>query len=193
MVLHQEYLSSAKKQFQYYRMLGDRSFSQLTEEQIFWNPNDESNSIAVIVQHMYGNMMSRWTDLFDADGEKDWRDRDQEFELYISSFSELIEKWNLGWDCLFDALNAITEENFNKLVFIRNMGHTVVEAINRQLCHYAYHVGQIVYIAKLVSQDWQSLSIPKGQSQSYNTAEFKKEKRRGHFSDQFLNKREEEN
>ena len=147
------YLSSAIKQFEYYKMLGDKTFAQLTEEQLFWQPNAESNSIAIIVQHLYGNMMSRWTDFLTSDGEKDWRERDQEFTTVITDRETMVMRWEAGWKCLFEALQSLSESDLGRTIYIRNQGHTVMEAINRQLAHYPYHVGQIVFLGKLCCND----------------------------------------
>lgn len=118
-------------------------------------------------------MISRWTDFLTSDGEKEWRDRDSEFENDITTRQELLDKWNAGWTCLFTALNALKPEDLDKIIYIRNQGHTVMEAINRQLAHYPYHVGQIVYLGKmLVDKEWTSLSIPKRKSNEYNTDKF---------------------
>lgn len=181
------YLESAKKQFEYYKMLGDKTFSQIPDEKLFWKYNDESNNIAIIVKHMSGNMLSRWTDFLNSDGEKEWRQRDAEFENDIKTKEELIQKWNEGWNCLFEALNSLKEEDLLKTIYIRNQGHSVTEAINRQLAHYPYHVGQIVFIGKMIcNEKWTSLSIPKGNSSNYNAEKFSKEKHTEHFSDEFL-------
>jgi hypothetical protein len=181
------YLDSTIKQFEYYKMLGDKTFEQLTEEQLFWQYNKESNSIAVIVKHLWGNMLSRWTDFLTTDGEKEWRNRDAEFENDINSREELLQKWNEGWTCLFNALNSLKEEDLNKIIYIRNQGHTVIEAINRQLAHYPYHIGQIVFSGKMLCNgNWTSLSIPKGNSGQYNQQKFSKDKSRAHFTDEFL-------
>jgi hypothetical protein len=181
------YLESALKQFEYYKMLGDKTFEQLTEEQLFWQYNAESNSIAVIVKHLWGNMLSRWTDFLTTDGEKDWRNRDAEFDNDINNREELLQKWNAGWDCLFTALRPLTEADLGKIIYIRNQGHTVMEAINRQLAHYPYHIGQIVFIGKMLCDTgWKSLSIPRGNSATYNAQKFAQEKARGHFTDEFL-------
>jgi len=178
------YLPSIVKQFQYYKMLGEQTFDQLSDEKLFWQVNSESNSVAIIVKHLHGNMMSRWTDFLTGDGEKEWRNRDQEFDNDIQSKEELLTKWNEGWQCLFDAITPLEEKDLEIEIYIRNMGHTVIEAINRQLAHYSYHVGQIVYIGKICQNDaWQSLSIPKGGSKSYNKEKFSKPKRREHFTD----------
>lgn len=184
-----EYLDSIKKQFAYYKMLGDKTFEQLSEEQLFWQYNAESNSIAIIVQHLWGNMMSRWTDFLTSDGEKDWRDRDTEFEPNIASKQELLEKWAAGWACLFDAINPLNDNDLQKEIYIRNQGHTVLEAINRQLAHYPYHVGQIVFIGRMLCNNWTSLSVPKGKSTEFNTEKFSQSKHKAHFTDEFLNKK----
>ncbi len=183
-----DYLDSTIKQFQYYKMLGEKTFSQVSDEQLFYQFNENSNSIAIIVHHLWGNMMSRWTDFLNSDGEKEWRNRDAEFENVISSREELLAKWEEGWQCVFAAIDPLQTEDFNKIIYIRNQGHTVLEAINRQLAHYPYHIGQIVYLGKMFAdQNWQSLSIPKGESKTFNTEKFSTEKTRGHFTDEFLN------
>jgi hypothetical protein len=187
--MEKDYLNSIKKQFEYYKMLGDKTFTQLEEDQLFWQFNEESNSIAIIVQHLWGNMLSRWTDFLTTDGEKEGRDRDTEFENVIQTKQELLDKWQEGWRCLFTAINGLTENDLEKIIYIRNMGHTVTEAINRQLAHYPYHVGQIVFIGKMVKDtNWQSLSIPKGNSKVYNADKFAAPKERRHFTDEFLTK-----
>ncbi len=157
-----DYLTSARKQFEYYKQLGEKTFAQLTDEQLFWQYNEESNSIAMIVKHLCGNMLSRWTDFLTSDGEKEWRQRDAEFESYFTTREELLNRWNEGWDCLFKALDSMTIDDLGKEIYIRNESHTVLAAINRQLAHYPYHIGQIVYIGKMVCDaKWTSLSIPK--------------------------------
>ncbi|MES2431733.1 MAG: DUF1572 domain-containing protein [Bacteroidota bacterium] len=184
------YLQSAKKQFEYYKLLGEKTFVQLTNEQLLWQYNEESNSIAIIVKHLWGNMLSRWTDFLTTDGEKEWRQRDVEFENNITSKETILEKWNEGWACLFTAIDALTEDDLSKEVFIRNQGHTVVDAINRQLAHYSYHIGQIVFIGKMIcNKNWTSLSISKGNSQAYNADKFSKEKHTQHFTDEYLDKK----
>jgi hypothetical protein len=184
-----DYLITVKKQFKYYKLLGDKTFDQMSDEQLFWKYNDESNSIAIIVKHLWGNMLSRWTDFLISDGEKEWRDRDGEFESDIKNRSELIEKWEAGWQCLFSALDSLSTSDLNRIVYIRNQGHTVLEAINRQLAHYPYHIGQIVFLGKMqAGGSWKSLSIPKGESKVFNKEKFNKPKLRGHFTDEFLDK-----
>jgi Protein of unknown function (DUF1572) len=185
------FLQAARSQFQYYKMLGEQTFSQLTDEQLFWQIDQDSNSIAMIVQHLNGNMLSRWTDFMTTDGEKEWRKRDAEFEVVITTREELMHSWNTGWDCLFSALDSLTTEDLEKEIFIRNQGHTVTEAINRQLAHYPYHVGQIVCIGKAACQGaWLSLSIPKGNSAAYNAEKFAKQKRTEHFTKEYMPKKD---
>ncbi|MFN5208810.1 MAG: DUF1572 domain-containing protein [Bacteroidota bacterium] len=182
-----DYLNSVKKQFEYYKMLGDKTFSQLQDDKLFWQYNEETNSIAIIVNHLWGNMLSRWTDFLTTDGEKESRNRDAEFENPSKSREALLSKWNEGWNCLFNVLNSLTTSDLEKIVYIRNQGHTVTEAINRQLAHYAYHIGQIVFLGKMLAENgWTSLSIPKGNSQVYNENKFSKPKQRGHFTEDFL-------
>ncbi|HAY3550156.1 DUF1572 domain-containing protein [Elizabethkingia meningoseptica] len=182
------YLLSIKKQFAYYKALAEKTFDQLTEEQLFWQYNAESNSIAIIVKHLAGNMISRWTDIFTSDGEKEWRNRDGEFENDFNTKEELIEYWNKGWNVFLTTLESLTNDDLEKIIYIRNQGHTVMEAINRQLAHYPYHVGQIVYIGKMVcDENWKSLSIPRNASGSYNQDMFSKPKHREHFTDETIN------
>jgi len=178
------YLNSVKKQFEYYKTLGEKTFEQIPEEKLFWKINNESNSISTIVKHLNGNMLSRWTDFLTLDGEKEWRKRDEEFDNDIKNKTELLLKWNEGWNCLFDAINPLTENDLEKEIYIRNMGHSVTEAINRQLAHYSYHIGQIVFLGKIIqNEQWNSLSIPKGKSNDYNNEKFSKPKRKEHFTD----------
>ena len=185
--MHTDYLNSVKKQFSYYKMLGDKTFAQLSDDQLFWQYNAESNSVASIVKHLWGNMLSRWTDFLHSDGEKEWRKRDAEFENDIANRDELLIKWNAGWTCLFTALDSLSPEDLDREIYIRNEGHTVMEAINRQLAHYPYHVGQIVFIGKLICDGtWVSLTIPRGNSAAFNAAKFAQRKRRAHFTDELM-------
>jgi hypothetical protein len=187
--MDEQYLESVKKQFAYYKMLGEKTFDQLNDDQIRWQYNEESNSIATIVKHLWGNMRSRWTDFLTSDGEKEWRERDAEFENDINNKADMLAKWNEGWQYLFDALNSLKEEDLSKIIYIRNMGHTVMDAINRQMAHYPYHVGQIVFIGKMIcNEKWESLSIPRGNSQAYNAEKFSKPKRTQHFTAEYLKK-----
>jgi hypothetical protein len=184
------YLESVTKQFEYYKLLGEKAMEQLPDEKLFWQYNEESNSIAIIVKHLSGNMLSRWTDFLATDGEKEWRDRDAEFDNSDQNREQLLARWNDGWACFLGALKQLTGNDLQKIVYIRKQGHTVMEAINRQLAHYPYHVGQIIYIAKMVADsEWKSLSIPKGNSRSFNAGKFAKAKSRQHFTDELLKKR----
>ena len=184
-----QYLESAKKQFQYYKILGEKTFSQLSDEQLFIQVNSESNSIAIIVKHLWGNMLSRWTNFLTSDGEKEWREREAEFENDISTRQELLQKWEEGWSCLFMALDSISDEDLSRVVYIRNQGHTILEAINRQLSHYPSHVGQIIFLGKMLcDKNWSSISIPRGSSDEYNKEKFSNAKSKKHFTDEILRK-----
>jgi len=165
------YLESVKQRLLGYKALAEKTFAQLTDEQIHWQPAGAPNNIYIIVQHMSGNMLSRFTDFLTSDGEKPWRQRDAEFEDGTpgGTKAEMLSIWEKGWDCTMQAINSLTAEDLAKTIYIRTEPHTVIDAINRQLAHYPYHVGQIVYIGKVLKgEDWQSLSIPKGQSQQFN-------------------------
>lgn len=162
------FLKDAIKRFNYYKTLGDQTFAQLEEKDFFFQPSAESNTIAVIVQHMYGNMLSRWTNFLTEDGEKEWRKRDAEFENTPLSKEDVLSFWNAGWDCLLKTLESLQPADLMKTVTIRTEPLTVYDAILRQLAHYPYHVGQIVYVGRMIRDtDWKSLSIPKGESLSY--------------------------
>lgn len=190
--MNEQYLQSCIKQFEYYKLLGEKAMEQLPEEKLFWQYNDESNSIAIVVKHLWGNMLSRWTDFLTSDGEKEWRDRDTEFENDTKSREQLMERWNEGWQCLLNALNQLKKDDLQKIVYIRNQGHIVMEAINRQLAHYPYHIGQIVFVAKMAAgEKWHSLTIPKGQSQQFNDEKFSKPKIKEHFTNEVLKKEKE--
>ena len=164
-------ISTSIKILNNYRILGDKVFAQLTDEQMLWQPNTESNSIAVIVQHMSGNMLSRFTDFLTSDGEKPWRQRDAEFGNSLSSKEEIVAAWNKGWECVITELEKLSAEDIQKTVFIRGEAHSVQEAVERQIAHYASHVGQIIYIGKiLLNNNWKTLSIPRGQSREFNAS-----------------------
>ncbi|WP_417428142.1 DUF1572 family protein [Halpernia sp.] len=163
------------KRFKYYKDLGDKTFVQLSEEQFFWQYNEESNSIAIIVKHIAGNMLSRWTNFLTEDGEKSWRNRDAEFVNDFKTKQEILDYWEKGWKCLFDALNQINNENINNTIFIRGEKHSIIDAVLRQLAHYPYHVGQLIYIAKMLkNEDWKTLSVAKNQSENFNKEMFSK-------------------
>lgn len=163
------FLDSVIKRFKDYKVLGEKTFDQLSEEQMHLQPNEASNSIAVIIQHLHGNMLSRWTNFLSEDGEKEWRRRDDEFEAHQFSKQQLIDKWNEGWKVFLDSLEALTENDLTKTITIRSQPLNVIDAINRQMAHYSYHVGQIVYLGRWMKQDeWKSLSIPKNKSAEFN-------------------------
>ncbi len=162
MELAKNYLETVKKQFQNYKSLGERSMDQLEASQLFYTINENTNSISVIVKHMHGNMLSRWTDFLIGEGEKTWRKREDEFEEENMENAMVLIMWKEGWDCLFKALNSLQSDQLTEIVIIRGEKHSVMEAINRQLAHYSYHVGQIVFAAKqLKGSEWESLSIPR--------------------------------
>jgi len=183
------YISSVKKQFRYYKSLADKAIAELNQEQFFSVEyahlrSEELNSMAVLVKHVAGNMKSRWTDFYDTDGEKPWRNRDQEFIIGERSLKDLLSFWEEGWAVLFSVLDDLDGDKLEQTIYIRNMGHTVVEAINRQLMHYAYHIGQMVSIAKQWKGDeWKTLSVPRNSSEEYNNSKFSKPKRDEHFTD----------
>lgn len=179
MNVSENYLASIKKQLLYYKTIAEKAMDQLNEEQFFVSTNEDTNSIANIVKHLHGNMLSRFTDFLTTDGEKEWRNRDGEFEnpnAYTDK-ETLFAEWKAGWDCLFNVLDSLTIEDLTKIIYIRNEGQTVIEALNRQLAHYPYHIGQIVFYAKQLKQTpWQSLSVPKNKSEEYNKIRFAEEK-----------------
>lgn len=165
------FLQSSIKKFKTQKALGDKTFAQLDEKDLFFNPSKESNSIAIIVQHVSGNMLSRWTNFLTEDGEKSWRHRDNEFEDVLKTKDDVIGAWNKGWDCVLSTLESLKPDDVMKTITIRSEPLLVIDAIVRQVDHYGYHVGQIVYLGKLIKdENWQSLSIPKNKSKDFNTA-----------------------
>jgi hypothetical protein len=169
MTIASAFIESVIKRLTYYKELGDKTFTQLTDSDFHSIPNEESNSIAVIIRHMSGNMLSRWTDFLTTDGEKEWRNRDTEFEIKRISKEQLIEKWDKGWDCCLAAIVSLTEQDLLKTIYIRGEAMPAIDAINRQLAHYPYHVGQIIYVAKMIrNTNWESLSIPRNKSADFN-------------------------
>jgi hypothetical protein len=162
------YVEDSLTLLQHYKTLADRAMEQLGHEQLFATLDPEMNSIAVIVKHLAGNMLSRWTDFLSSDGEKPDRDRDAEFENPPESREALMELWNRGWACVFTALEPLSDADLSRVVTIRGEPHSVMQAIGRQMGHYAYHVGQIVFLAKhFQSEKWTSLTIPRGQSRTF--------------------------
>lgn len=169
MSLGKEYLDTVIRRVKYYKDLGEKTFEQLNEADLHFQPGSESNSIVIIIRHMVGNMLSRWTNFLTEDGEKAWRQRDDEFEVHDLSKQQIIDHWQKGWDCFINSLESLKEDDLLKTVYIRQEALTVVDAINRQLAHYPYHIGQIIYVAKIIlNEKWKNLSIPKGSSQAYN-------------------------
>ncbi|MEM9340293.1 MAG: DUF1572 family protein [Bacteroidota bacterium] len=179
-----EYLENTIKLLTYYKSLGERAMEQLNEEEIHLAPGDDTNSIAIIVKHLHGNMLSRWTNFLKEDGEKEWRKREEEFKDSIATKKELLEKWKEGWTCFLGTLTSLKADDLNQTVYIRNEGHSVLDAIQRQLAHYSYHIGQIVFLSKMIKgENWNTLSIPKGESKAYNEKKFRKAKENRHFTD----------
>ena len=163
------YVQDSNSLFRYYKQLADRAMAQVSDEQLTTVIDAESNSIAIIVRHLAGNMISRWTDFLTSDGEKPDRDRDAEFRDPRATRAELTALWEQGWRCVFEAMDRLSDADLTREVRIRGEAHSVMQAINRQLAHYAYHCGQIVFLAKhLRSADWKTLTIPRGQSDAFN-------------------------
>ncbi|MDA0205470.1 MAG: DUF1572 domain-containing protein [Acidobacteria bacterium] len=163
------YLEDSLAVFRYYKSLADRALAQVPDEHLFTTLDGEANSIAITVKHIAGNMRSRWTDFLTSDGEKPYRDRDSEFVDPPDTRADLIELWEDGWSRLFAALEPLTDEDLGRTITIRAEPHSVTQAINRQVAHYSYHVGQIVLLAKhFVGPDWKSLSVPRNQSAAFN-------------------------
>ncbi|MGE7889092.1 DUF1572 domain-containing protein [Bacillus cereus] len=168
MDIGREYLQCAISNFKATKQQGERALSQLSYEQIQWSSHEETNSIAIIMKHLHGNMRSRWTDFLTSDGEKVDRDRDGEFEGGYSSKEEALAAWQEGWEYVFNTMNTILPEHLLKTVYIRGEAHTVLQAIERQISHYALHIGQIICIGKMLKENkWECLSIPRGHSTRY--------------------------
>lgn len=166
----QNHFEDAISSFKSYKNLADKAIAQMKDEEFFVSLDEESNSVAVIMKHIAGNMFSRWTDFLTSDGEKPNRNRDMEFVIDANTTKEdVLDHWERGWACVFAAIEPLTPEDFEKTVTIRGEPHTVVQAINRQVTHYAYHIGQIVFLAKhFRSTQWNSLSIPRNKSAEFN-------------------------
>ena len=162
------FLQAGYRFSRYYKQLADDAISRLTDAQLHARPDPEANSIAIIMQHMAGNMLSRWTDFLTTDGEKPDRLRDAEFEPQQMSRTDLLALWERGWQCYLNAFHSITEADLDRIIYVRHEGHTVSSAFIRQYMHYSYHIGQIIWIARsLAGPQWQSLSIPRNQSDDY--------------------------
>jgi|SRR5271166_928439 len=163
------YVEDSLSLFRYYKKLGERAMEQVTDEQLFINLDEEANSIAIVVKHMAGNMRSRWTDFLTTDGEKPGRNRDSEFVDPPETREALLDAWEDGWARVFQALEPLADADLGRTITIRGEAHSVMQAINRQASHYAYHVGQIVMLAKhLAHERWQSLSVPRNRSAEFN-------------------------
>lgn len=163
------FLQSAIKRVKYYKVLADNTFAQLDEKDFYFKPNETSNNLALIIQHMSGNMLSRWTNFLTEDGEKPWRNRDTEFNDQHYNRAQLLSAWEKGWQCFLNALETLNEDDLLKTIHIRSEPLLVIDAINRQLAHYPHHVGQIIYIGKMLKgKEWKSLSIKKGKSEDFN-------------------------
>ena len=170
MSIADNFLESVLKELNTYKVLGDKTFAQVEDAAMHFQPNEMVNSIAINIQHLHGNMLSRWTNFLTEDGEKSWRQRDAEFENSNLTKEALITLWNDGWNVVFEALKPLKKKDLKKKIYIRSRQLTVIEAINRQLSHYSYHVGQIVMLGKwLRGSEWQTLSIAKGNSNAFNT------------------------
>jgi len=165
----ENYLLDAIESFRNYKKLAERAMEQVSDEEFFAQIDAESNSVALVVKHIAGNQRSRWRDFLTSDGEKPDRNRDTEFEIMDEDRASLMDFWESGWATLFGALEELTPDDFSRTVTIRGEPHTIVEAINRQLTHYAYHVGQITFLAKhFRASEWKTLSVPRGRSDAFN-------------------------
>lgn len=165
------FIADAVKRMKYYKLLGEKTFEQLDDADFFYKPNGESNSIAIIIQHMYGNMMSRFTNFLTEDGEKAWRKRDAEFVDEQISRQDLLDLWNTGWATVTGAMGVLSDADLEKEITIRNEKLFVYDAVLRQLAHYPYHIGQIVFLGKMIKGDnWENLSVPKGGSANFNNS-----------------------
>lgn len=163
------FLKSAIQQFHDYKLLAEKTFAQITDADFHYQPNEITNSIAINITHLHGNMLSRWTNFLTEDGEKEWRKRDDEFETHQYTREKILQLWEEGWQTLFQALESLAAADLEKIIYIRTKPLAVIDAIHRQLTHYSYHVGQIVMLGKIIKgPEWQSLSIPKGQSAVFN-------------------------
>jgi hypothetical protein len=169
---------------EYYKSMAEKAISQISDQQLRTPCQPGLNSAAVLMKHIAGNLLSRWTHFRTEDGEKPWRNRETEFADNFASVKELLDYWEKGWSCLFDAVQSIREDELSAIIYIRNEGHTILEAVERQLAHVAYHTGQIVFICKLYTgNEWESLTIPKGKTDEYNQKKFSEAKSRGIYRD----------
>lgn len=180
-------IQGVHKQFEYYRTLADKTFLVLSQDDLNWKCKAESNSIAMLIRHISGNLTSRFTNFFTEDGEKPWRNRDEEFADGLYDRHELITNWEKSWAILFHVMDGIDETNIEAKVSIRGQEHSVAEALYRQLAHYSYHIGQLVFLGKMIQDKaWQSLSIPKNKSNDFNQVKFSNPNSEAHFTDNLL-------
>lgn len=171
------FLKSIRQEYLRYKTLGEQAVAQLSDDDLHWKPHASCNSVAVIMQHIAGNTLSRFTEFLTTDGEKGWRDRDAEFVEQFTDRENLLKYWEKGWTCLFDALDELTDDDLEQTVYVRNEPHSVIEALNRSMGHHAYHVGQMVHIGiQLKGDDWKTLSVPRGESKQFNEMMFAKNK-----------------
>lgn len=178
----ENYLKDAIESFRSYKKMAEKAMVQVSDEEFFHATHAEANSIAVIVKHIAGNQKSRWTNFLTSDGEKDDRKRDTEFEMMDETRESLMQFWETGWQTLFEAIEPLTATDFSKTIPIRGEAHTICEALNRQMTHYAYHIGQIVLLAKhFSSSDWKTLSVPRGRSAQFNQFLAEKEEKGNRF------------
>ena len=190
------YLSDAILSFRNYKKMAEKALAQVSDDEFFASIDEEANSIAVITKHIAGNLRSRWTDFLTSDGEKADRNRDTEFEMMDETRESLMEYWERGWQTLFAAIEPLTVEDFGRFITIRGEPHTICEALNRQMTHYAYHVGQIVLLAKhFRSSEWKTLSVPRGRSAEFNKFLAEKEAKGNRFDSvsEFAEKESEKN
>ncbi len=166
--VNEEYLEDLRQRVDQYRLLAEKAIARVDDNRLFWCFHNDANSMAIIMQHISGNMRSRFTNFFTEDGEKPWRHRDSEFEPVLTTREELLESWNHAWSVLTPLLAELRPEDLARTVYIRGEAHSVLAALQRQLAHYAYHIGQLIFLAKMLGTGpWESLSIPKNQSDDY--------------------------
>jgi uncharacterized damage-inducible protein DinB len=172
--------------FRYNKQLTEKSVNQISEKQLHEHVHGYELSVATLMKHMSGCLKSLWTNFRTEDGEKPWRNRESEFIDDFDSHSDLMNHWETGWRILFEAIESVSEDELDDIIYIRNEGHTILEALERSLSHMAYHTGQIVLLAKLLKgEDWSSLSIPKGKTEEYNRKSFESKKSLGFYKDRF--------
>lgn len=185
-----DFLKTFRKQFFYYKTLADKSIEQLDDEHFFHQFDETNNSVALLVSHLSGNMLSRWTNFQFEDGEKKWRKRDSEFEIRNRTRADLMKLWQKAWVIVDVELEPLSEKKLSEIIYIRNEGHTILQALFRQSNHLSYHVGQIVHQAKLLkTNDFKCLSIPKGESEAYFQKKMAEGKGNRHFTDRIFDEK----